>query len=43
MDSSNLTGDHTGNVTREGRIGALVLGIVIGIVLVIVGVFKMLF
>ncbi len=35
MDSSN--------VTREGRIGALVLGIVIGVILVIVGIFKMLF
>ena len=31
------------NVTREGRIGALILGVVIGVVLVIVGVFKMLF
>ncbi len=40
MDNNIAT---NGNVTREGRIGALILGIVVGVVLVIVGIFKAIF
>ncbi len=35
--------NNKANVAREGRVGALILGIVVGIVLVIVGIFKAIF
>jgi hypothetical protein len=35
--------DPSMNVSRAGRIGALILGIAIGAILVIVGICKMLF
>ncbi len=37
------THDIATNPTRSGRIGALVLGIAIGAILVVVGICKMLF